>query len=279
MLPALARAENDSRLTQLWLHGRSRHTYRAYSTDIERFQREVGIPLANVRLEDLYRFEDSLLGLAPSSRRRIVASVKSLLGFAVKLGYLQFNVGAAWKEPADRALGFRFLEESSYHAMVAHEPAVRNKTLLRFLYATGARIAEACAVRWCDIAPRDGGRFQVLLHGKGSHERVVLLPAELWPHIAALRGEKRGAEDAVFYSRKHGPLSERQARRIVTLAAARVGFEASPHWLRHSHATHALEAGVPVHVVQATLGHARLDTTGRYLHARPTQSSALALAI
>jgi integrase/recombinase XerD len=236
------------------------------------------MPLASLRLEDLYAFEDTLLGLAPSSRRRIVASVKSLLGFAVRLGYLAFNVGAAWKEPSDHHLTFRFLEESSYRTMVDSEPDARNRTLLRFLYATGARLAEACAVRWADISPRDGGRFQVLLHGKGSHERVVLLPADLWPHVSALRGG-RGAEDAVFYSRKHGPLSERQARRIVTLAAARVGFLASPHWLRHSHATHALEAGVPVHVVQATLGHARLDTTGRYLHARPTQSSALALAI
>ena len=278
MLPVLARAVSDERLIDLWLHGRTPHTRRAYEADIARLQRCCPIPLAQLRLDDLYAFEDSLEGLAPSSRRRVVASCKSLLGFGVRLGYLPFNVGAAWKEPSDHSLTFRFLEETSYRALVDAEPSARNRTLLRFLYATGARLAEACGVRWSDISPRDGGRFQVLLHGKGAHERVVLLPADLWPHIAVLRGA-RDAAAPVFCSRKHGPLSARQVRRIVTLAAARVGLAASPHWLRHSHATHALEHGVPIHVVQATLGHARLDTTGRYLHARPTQSSALALAI
>jgi integrase/recombinase XerD len=262
---------------------------RAYRSDLARLQQHCSLPLGALRLDDLYAFDDALEHLAPATRRRIVASIKSLLGFGVRLGYLPFNVGAAWRKPADDNLSFRFLEETTYRAMVDHEPNARNRTLLRFLYATGARLAEVCAVRWQDISARDGGRFQVLLHGKGSRQRVVLLPAELWPHIAALRGERsahiaalgcdRSAAEAVFFSRKHGPLSARQVRRIVTAAAARLGVDASPHWLRHSHATHALEAGVPIHVVQATLGHARLDTTGRYLHVRPTQSSALALAI
>ena len=53
----------------------------------------------------------------------------------------------------------------------------------------------------------------------------------------------------------------------------------SPHWLRHAHATHALERGAPIHIVQATLGHASVATTGRYLHARPTDSSARYLAV
>ena len=53
----------------------------------------------------------------------------------------------------------------------------------------------------------------------------------------------------------------------------------SPHWLRHAHATHALERGAPIHIVQANLGHASVATTGRYLHARPTDSSARYLAV
>ena len=64
--------------------------------------------------------------------------------------------------------------------------------------------------------------------------------------------------------------------RIVRHAAERAGLDrkVSPHWLRHSHATHALERGAPIHLVQATLGHASVATTGRYLHARRTDSSA-----
>jgi site-specific recombinase XerD len=61
--------------------------------------------------------------------------------------------------------------------------------------------------------------------------------------------------------------------------ADRQGPNVSPHWLRHAHATHALERGAPIHLVQATLGHASVATTGRYLHARATQSSAIYLAI
>jgi integrase/recombinase XerD len=66
--------------------------------------------------------------------------------------------------------------------------------------------------------------------------------------------------------------------RIVRRAAERAELEAqgkvSPHWLRHAHATHALEPGAPIHLMQATLGHASVATTRRYLHARPTDSSA-----
>ena len=61
--------------------------------------------------------------------------------------------------------------------------------------------------------------------------------------------------------------------------AAGLGERPSPHWLRHAHATHALERGAPIHLVQATLGHASVATTGRYLHARPTDSSSRYLAV
>jgi integrase len=69
--------------------------------------------------------------------------------------------------------------------------------------------------------------------------------------------------------------------RAVDAAAKRAGLRAgvSPHWLRHAHATHALERGAPIHLVQATLGHASVVTTGRYLHARPSDSSARYLAV
>jgi integrase/recombinase XerD len=65
-------------------------------------------------------------------------------------------------------------------------------------------------------------------------------------------------------------------RRLVYQAAKEACLDErpSPHWRRHAHATHALERGAPIHLVQATLGHASVATTGRYLHARPTDSSA-----
>jgi Phage integrase family len=110
----------------------------------------------------------------------------------------------------------------------------------------------------------------------------VLLPASVWADLQALGPTGDTAPDApVFRSREGGHLTARQAQRLVDAAARRAGLRAgvSPHWLRHAHATHALERGAPIHIVQATLGHASVATTGRYLHARPTDSSARYLAV
>src|SRR5206468_6868702 len=75
--------------------------------------------------------------------------------------------------------------------------------------------------------------------------------------------------------------TRRRSSALFFKAAARAGVEGkvSPHWLRQSHATHALERGAPIHLVQGTLGHASVATTGRYLHARPTDSSSRFLAV
>jgi hypothetical protein len=83
-------------------------------------------------------------------------------------------------------------------------------------------------------------------------------------------------DDPVFRSRRGRHMDPSAIFRLVQHAATRAGLEAkiSPHWLRHARATHALERGAPIHLVQATLGHASVATTGRYLHARPTDSSA-----
>ncbi len=103
----------------------------------------------------------------------------------------------------------------------------------------------------------------------------MLLTASLWRELEDLG---RGPADApVFISRRSGGhLHWTAVERIVLKAAKRAGLEGklSPHWLRHAHATHALDRGAPIHLVQATLGHTSLAATGRYLHARPTDCSA-----
>ena len=83
----------------------------------------------------------------------------------------------------------------------------------------------------------------------------------------------------MFRSRKQtknsGFLQPVAVLRVVRAAAKRAGIDlpVSPHWFRHAHASHALDRGAPIHLVQATLGHASITTTGRYLHARPQDSS------
>jgi integrase/recombinase XerD len=279
-LPSRPQADSDVRLVGLWLHGRSRHTQRAYRADVARFLAFVARPLPTVTLGDLQAFADSLEGLAPSSRARTLAAVKSLLAFGQRTGYLPLNVGAALKLPtAKNTLAERILSETQVQRLLALEPNHRNQVLLRLLYVAGLRVSELAALEWRDLQPRDDAG-QVTVFGKGDKTRVVLLPASIWRELEGLR---RGPADApVFPSRRGGgQLHPTAVERIVLKAARRAGVEGkvSPHWLRHAHATHALDRGAPIHLVQATLGHASVATTGRYLHARPTDSSARYLAV
>lgn len=115
--------------------------------------------------------------------------------------------------------------------------------LLFLLYASGARRAELARLSWNDLqSSGDGG--QVTVFGKGGKTRSIQLPESVWTQLARLRG-KAGPEDPVFPSRKKGkPLSESGVWRIVKKAGKRAGLELSPHWLRHAHASHALDRGI-----------------------------------
>jgi len=105
----------------------------------------------------------------------------------------------------------------------------------------------------------------------------VLLPVSLWAELMEFRGNASDGSP-VFKSRKGGGhLDRSQINRIVEAAAKRalVNKKVSPHWLRHAHATHALESGADIGLVQKTLGHDNVATTSRYLQARPDDSSAM----
>jgi len=278
--PAPAQATTDAQVVSLWLHGRSPHTARAYSADVTAFSVFVGKPLHGVTLGDVQAYSDALAGLAPATRGRRLAAVKSLFSFALKIGYLPFNVAAPVQAPPIKnVLAERILPESDVHRMLTLEPNPRNRLLLRLLYAGGLRVSELCGLRWRDVQPRDDAG-QVTLFGKGGKTRTVLLTAATWRELEAARDDA-GVDDPVFRSQKGGPLSPVQVWRIVRAAARRAGIagDVSPHWLRHAHASHALDRGAPIHLVQATLGHADLRTTSKYTHARPTDSSARYLGI
>jgi integrase/recombinase XerD len=274
-------AHVEQRLVDMWLHGRSSHTQRAYRADIDRFVTFVASPLTAVTLGNVQAFADSLEGLAPSSRARTIAAVKSLLSFGQRTGYLPLNVGAAVKLPPRKdTLAERILTEADVHRMLALEPDRRNQVLLRLLYIAGLRVSEIAELKWRDLQPRtDGGQMTVF--GKGAKTRTVLLPNGVWREL--LRFRQHADRDAPLFSsrRSGGHLHPTSIERVVLKAAQRAGVEGavSPHWLRHSHATHALERGALIQLVQATLGHAPVATTGRYLHARPTDRSSRFLAV
>jgi integrase/recombinase XerD len=265
----------DAQLIALWLDERSPNTTRAYAADIARFRARAGKPLAAVTLADLQDFAHSLDSLAPASRYRALCAVKSLLAFGHRIGYLTFDVGRVLRLPTVRnRLAERILSEADVQRILALEPSGRNRVLLTLLYASALRVSELCGLCWRDVqANAQGG--QVTVFGKGGKTRAVQLPASVWKLIQDLPGT-RGPDDPLFRSRKKGAaLQPLGVLRIVRQAAVRAGITAavSPHWLRHAHASHALDRGAPIHLVQATLGHATVTTTGRYLHARPADSS------
>ena len=275
-------AEFDEHLIELWLHGRSKHTQRAYRSDSKRLLDAINKPLHQITLGDLQQLASDLLaeGLEPSTVYRTLSAVKSLFAFGHRLGYLQFDVAAPLRLPALREkLAERILEETDVLRIIALENMPRNKAILLTFYAGGFRVAELCSLKWGDLQSRDKSG-QITVFGKGAKTRTILLPQTVWNALQALRGDAN--ENApVFRSRKRGHLDESQVWRIVSKAAKRAGLEkaVSCHWLRHAHASHALDRGAPIHLVQATLGHSSIATTGKYLHARPTDSSANYLPI
>jgi len=273
-------AASDGQLVELWLQGRSEHTRRAYAADVGRFLAYVAKPLHTASVADVSGFAVSLTG-SGSTRCRALSAVKSLLTFGQRTGYLTFNVGAAIKLPRSKGtLAQRILAEPDVQRMLALEPGARNRVLLRLLYAAGLRVSELCGLTVADLQARDDGG-QITVFGKGSKTRAVLLPATVWAELAAIIAGRQPAEP-VFTSRKHGgQLDASAVHRIVRSAAKRAGIagNVSPHWLRHAHASHALDRGAPAHLVQATLGHSSLAVTSVYAHARPSDSSARYLAV
>jgi integrase/recombinase XerD len=273
-----AAADNDARLIGLWLHGRPTTTKKSYLEAIQRFTRHAVRPLGLVRLEDLQKYADSLNenDLAPATKRRLLAAVKSLFAFGHRLGYFPFDTARPLHLPALRdTLAERVIDESSLLRMIDLEPNPRNAAILSLMYAAGLRVSELVGLRWRDIRARSNGRGQITVLGKGQKTRTILLSAGVFSRLLAIR-ETDVDEAPVFTSRKKGgSLHPGHVLRITKRAARRAGIGrvVRNHDLRHSHATHSLERGAPISLVSQTLGHASISTTGKYLHARPDDSS------
>ena len=158
-------AENDAQLIELWLHGRSANTQAAYQHDIAQFFSFVNKPIPTITLRDFQNFADAIQG-SVGTKRRVIAAVKSLFSFALKIGYIRFSVAAAVRAPkAMDTLAERILPEAKIHEMIALTPEGRDRMLLRLLYATGGRVSEICATKWRHVQA-NGDSGQVTLFGK-----------------------------------------------------------------------------------------------------------------
>ncbi len=271
--PLARRTDNrDDQLVDLWLHGRTANTVTAYRRDVDRMRSFVDKPISAVTLSDLQAFADTLVG-APSTRKRILSATRSLLRFIASAGLIPVNVGAALRVPKGRdTLADRIITKPDARKMLRSGKRPRDTALLRLLYETGCRRAELAGLRWRDLAGDEKGAFITVL-GKGDKTRTVRIAGDTLAALNALRGE--AADDAPVFGGRGGPLSVSQIYRVVRDAGARAGLKrsVSPHFLRHAHASHALDAGAPIALVRDTLGHSSVAVTDRYLHARPKESS------
>jgi integrase/recombinase XerD len=220
--------------------------------------------------------DEDHLPLSATSAARAVVAVRGLHRFALRDGLVEVDVAREVRPPTPprrlpKAISVddveRLLDAAGYEQTAL---ALRDRALLELLYATGARISEAVglAVDDTDLAERT-----VLLSGKGGKQRRVPLGSFAATAVGAYLVQARpglaagGRGTAIaFLNSRGGPLSRQSAWTVLRTAAERAGLTAgiSPHTLRHSFATHLMEGGADVRVVQELLGHSSVTTTQIY---------------
>ena len=266
----------DQNIIALWLAQRPLTTLRSYRLALRYLQSAApGIELRNIRLPHLQAFVQSLRGMKPSSQATSISVIQSLFSFAYKIGYLPANPAVLLKRPAHpNNVLERIVDETDIRRLVALTTNPRDSVLLLLAYVSGLRIAELSALKWRCFGQRESGTVLSVV-GKGTKLRHIFLPEYMWTALAAIRN---GASDTdpVFLSRNQTPLAKQTMHNIVKRAARRAGLPPtfSMHWCRHAHASHAIDRGAPIHLVQQTLGHASLAATARYVHCKPGTSSA-----
>ncbi|ACC40957.1 Tyrosine recombinase XerD [Mycobacterium marinum] len=272
--------------------GVAANTLSSYRRDLRRYSKHLedrGITdLAKVGEDDVSEFlvalrrgdpESGVLGLSAVSAARALIAVRGLHRFAAAEGLAALDVARAVRPPTP---GRRLPKSLTIDEVLAllegaggDNPAdgpltLRNRALLELLYSTGSRISEAVGL---DVDDIDTQARTVLLQGKGGKQRLVPVgrPAVQALDAYLVRGRpelaRRGrGTPAIFLNARGGRLSRQSAWQVLQDAAERAGITSgvSPHMLRHSFATHLLEGGADVRVVQELLGHASVTTTQIY---------------
>lgn len=272
-------AHSDVDLVNLWVSlqvsPQTKKNYRFAATDL---MLTVNKSISALTVSDLQLWIGKMQEtLSPGTVATRINSIKSLFGLAVKIGYLKYNPAAVIRVPYARdSRSERILTENEVQAILQAETRPRNHALLSLLYISAVRVSEICALCWRHLSVTSTGAV-LTVYGKGGKTRMI----HLSPHMVILLGPPQGPDDPLFVSRQGGALNRSQVHRIIKAAARKAGINpgTSAHWFRHAHASHALDRGATLALVQATLGHSSVATTGIYLHIRPGESSGDVLAL
>ena len=231
--------------------------------------------------------------LAPATVNAVVSALSSYWIWMQRHGLISDNPWAHQRTRLPNRVGQRILSREEVRALLDATPPGVQRTMVLTLYATGARRAEICrdpeqeratgrptGLHWGDVFSRKDGSAVLTLTGKRTKTRYVPISKAVAHEIRMLSRRHR-PEDYVFcHDRWADAITTKEAWSIVHRAGKQAGIpgDVSPHWLRHSYATHLLAQGVPVNTVQALMGHARLDTTGIYVAINVGQESEVYVA-
>ena len=255
----------------------SPHTLRSYRTDLLEFAKYAGEgdPSTCVGRVDTRTIRGYLAhlhgrGLDATTIARKLAAVRSWFRFLVRRGVLERNVARDVRgpRPPKKLVSFLPIDEAValMDAKAGDRTArARDTAVLELLYATGLRVSELSSL---DLDDLDRSQQTVRVLGKGRKERIVPYGSRAASALGTyLAGRGTGA-GALFANRRGGRLTVRTLHTIVRRSAAASGItrRVSPHTLRHTFATHLLDAGADLRVIQELLGHSRLSTTQRYTH-------------
>ncbi len=266
---------------------RSEHTQRAYLTDLRSLfafvdERAPGAGLAGLSLPMLRSWlaAQSAAGAARTTLARRTSAVKTFTAWATRRGLLTEDPAVRLQLPkARRTLPAVLRQDQALAAMAAADLgaeqgdplAIRDRLIVELLYATGIRVSELCGL---DVDDVDTGRRLLRVLGKGNKQRTVPFGAPALAALTAWLNDGRPElvnEDsgpALLLGPRGRRLDPRQARTVVhqTMSAVDGAPDIGPHGLRHSAATHLLEGGADLRIVQEILGHSTLATTQLYTH-------------
>jgi integrase/recombinase XerC len=263
--------------------GASPHTLRAYTGDLEQLdawleENMSGRPLSSVSTAHIRRFLATLIDVnqAPTLARK-VATLRSFFSYLTRKDKLKKNPADLIKAPKlPKPLRSFLTVDEAFHLLdseTADRPLdLRNRAMWELLYSAGLRVSEMVGLDLdsCDFEDR-----WIRVFGKGSKTREVPIGNSAEQAISRYlhrRGELlakgRGDEPALFLNHRGKRLSTRSVGRLLKGAQLKAGMEpkVSPHGLRHSFATHLLDAGADLRAIQEMLGHSSLSTTQKYTH-------------
>lgn len=290
-LDAVNHAELDNFNDAMWLeHGLSRNTLAGYRSDLALFAfwlQERGALLPQAGAPDLaaYLAEFSRRS-RPASQRRLLAAWRRYYRHLLVQGRIATDPTTLLDPPMRTERFPKTLTETQIDSLLAapdvdNPIGLRDRSMLEVLYATGLRVSELVGLKIFSASLSDG---VVRVMGKGSKERLVPLGEEAIDWLASYLRHARPAllagktSDDVFVSRRGSGMTRQMFWRIIKQYATISGIPAesiSPHTLRHAFATHLLNHGADLRVVQMLLGHADISTTQVYTHVARERLKAL----